>query len=36
MQDVDFSSAIQSAWLGWEHGWRIELNWIVAVFIKVP
>ena len=26
MQDVDFSSAIQSAWLGWEHGCKIELN----------
>ena len=28
MQDVDFSSAIQSAWLGWEHGCEIELDWI--------
>ena len=26
MQDVDFSSGIQSAWLGWEHGCQIELN----------
>ena len=26
MQDVDFGSAIQSAWLGWEHGCNIELN----------
>ena len=24
MQNVDFS--IQSAWLGWEHGCKIELN----------
>ena len=26
MQGVDFSSAIKSAWLGWEHGCKIELN----------
>ena len=24
MQDVDFSSAIQSAWLGWEHGRKLK------------
>ena len=26
MQDVGFSSAIQSAWLGWDHGCKIELK----------
>ena len=35
MQDVDFSSAIQSAWLGWQHGCKIELNIHMHVYHTV-
>ena len=34
MQDVDFSSAIQSAWLGWEHGCKIELNLVKTLILR--